>query len=76
MGMVEGEMEGRRAVESGQKMGVEGAIMGRGSRPCLTTNLHALNPFPNTAKDGKGTLFLPFNLNLDTLRKSCERPSR
>jgi len=48
MGMVEGEMEGRRAVESGQKMGVEGAIMGRGSRPCLTTNLHALNPFPNT----------------------------
>lgn len=69
-------MESRRAGEGGQKMGVEGAIMGRGGRPCLTTNLHALNPFPDTAKDGKGTLYLPFNLNLDTLRKRCERPSR
>jgi len=53
MGMVEGEMEGRRAGEGGKKVGVEGAIMGRGSRPCLTTNLHALNPFPNTAKMAK-----------------------
>ena len=34
-------------------MRVEGGIVRRGSRPCLTTHLHALDPLTNTAEMSK-----------------------